>query len=221
MFKSKRRAIVIPQTEHARLAGIMAHFWGNENFDRPALNFSDFMLGVALHDRVYPEYDNLAINEVPEEIWLETQKKGILMSCDNAIVDMMCLLHSRRLLGFSEYVGTKEIIALANEEIEGNISRTEHTLAEFEWADRITRVCDSVAYVFSFEKALTMSLPVSPRVGSEETVTIDIVVGESGIIQISPWTFRVDSIEGYILGYELEAYPERLEAVYIPFSIVQ
>lgn len=221
MFKSKRRPIIIPQSEHARLAGIMAHLWGNENFDKPALKFSDFVLGVALHDRVYAEYDNLAINEVPEEDWLGAQENGILMTCDNPVIDLMSLLHSRRLLSFSEYAGTEALIELANEEIERNIIRTDHTLAEFEWADRIIRVCDSVAYIFSFEMAMKMSLPVSPRVGSEETVTIDIVVDESGIIQISPWTFRVESIEGYILGYEMEGYPERLEAVYMPFSLVK
>ena len=220
MFKSKHRPIVIPQSEHARLAGIMAHLWGNENFDRPALNFADFVLGVPLHDRVYPEYDNLPINEVPEEVWLDTQRKGILMTSDNPVIDMICLLHSRRLLGFSEYAGTEALIELANEGIERTLARTHYSLAEFEWVDRITRLCDSVAYVFSFEQALNMSLPVSSHVDSEATVIIEIAIDGQGSVQMSPWTFSVESIQGYILGYELEGYPERREAVYIPFSII-
>ncbi len=221
MFISKNRPIAIPQSEHARLSGIMAHFWGNENFDTPAFDFTDFVLGVTLHDRGYPDYDNLPIDGVPEDVWLGIQKDGILMQSDNPVVDMLSLLQSRRLLEFSEYAGTDELIDLANEHIEQTLKRTSHSLAEFEWADRITRICDSTSFIFSFEQPFTLSLPLSPRIDSEETVMINMTMEEIGTIKMSPWTFSVESIQGYILGYELEGYPERLEPIYLPFSIVQ
>ncbi len=35
MFKSKRRQIVTPQSEHLKLVGTLAMLWGNDQFDAP------------------------------------------------------------------------------------------------------------------------------------------------------------------------------------------
>ena len=64
MFKSKTRPLVLPQSEHARLAGLLAYHWGNADFDRPALDFASFVKGVAEHDRGYGVYDNAPIDGV-------------------------------------------------------------------------------------------------------------------------------------------------------------
>ncbi len=54
MIRSRRRAVVFPQADHARLADTLALAWR----DRPALPFDSFVRGVADHDRGYGEYDN-------------------------------------------------------------------------------------------------------------------------------------------------------------------
>jgi len=51
MFKSRKRSITIPQSEHARLSGFIARFWGNEQVDPPPVGKEAFTLGVTLHDR--------------------------------------------------------------------------------------------------------------------------------------------------------------------------
>jgi hypothetical protein len=50
MFKSKVRPIAIPQYEHGRLTGTLAAMWGNDDIDRPVIDFASFVRGVALHD---------------------------------------------------------------------------------------------------------------------------------------------------------------------------
>src|SRR5436190_17322232 len=61
MFKSKRRQIVIPQSEHLRLVGSLAMLWGNADFDLPPVEHVSMIAGMALHDRGYGQLDNSAI----------------------------------------------------------------------------------------------------------------------------------------------------------------
>jgi len=67
MFKSKLRPIVIPQSEHAKLAGTLALLWGNTSFDLPETDWLSFIAGVGLHDRGYGYLDTSAIDEMPFE----------------------------------------------------------------------------------------------------------------------------------------------------------
>lgn len=45
MFKSKLRALVIPQSEHLRVAGTRAMLWSNEAFYSPPIERSVMSLG--------------------------------------------------------------------------------------------------------------------------------------------------------------------------------
>ena len=69
MFKSKKRAITIPQSEHARLAGYLAYHWGNADVAPPPLDRVAFASGVTNHDRGYGHLDSMAIGEVDDAIW--------------------------------------------------------------------------------------------------------------------------------------------------------
>src|SRR5437868_3074723 len=53
MFRSRRRAVVFPQADHARFAGAIALAWR----ERPQLPFDSFVRGVADHDRGYGGLD--------------------------------------------------------------------------------------------------------------------------------------------------------------------
>ncbi len=59
MFKSTRRPIVFPQSEHLKLAGTLAFLWGNAQFEFPPLPPLSVIAGNALHDRAYGYLDNL------------------------------------------------------------------------------------------------------------------------------------------------------------------
>ena len=76
MFKSKTRAVVITQAELAKLSGILAYNWGNEEFDKPALDFNSFVEGVTFHDIAYCENDNYPISAMSREQWVELTLKG-------------------------------------------------------------------------------------------------------------------------------------------------
>jgi hypothetical protein len=65
MFVSKRRAIVVPQREHARLSGQLAAIWGNREVVRLPVDPTLLGLAVALHDRGYPPMDEISIGDVP------------------------------------------------------------------------------------------------------------------------------------------------------------
>jgi len=99
LFKSKTRDIVIPQAEHAKLSGILAYNWGNEEFDKPAFDFNSFVEGVKYHDIGYGEYDNSPLGELTLEQWADLTFKGTEISFDNPVVDIVTKLHLKRLLG--------------------------------------------------------------------------------------------------------------------------
>ncbi len=160
MFKSKQRRVVFPQSELGRLAGMFGSLWGNDAFDRPAFDFPSYVLGVTMHDRGYGQFDDSAIGEMSEETWLRTQEAGIVETMDNPIVEIVCLLHIRRLLGYDEEPENEPLIEQATAGIDLALKKTDHPLAAFQWADRITRLCDSMAFSFSFEEAETVQRPI-------------------------------------------------------------
>ena len=53
MFKSELKSIVVPQMNHAWFAGFLAYHWGNEQFDRPLLDFNSFVKAVGNHHLGY------------------------------------------------------------------------------------------------------------------------------------------------------------------------
>ena len=61
MFKSTQRPIVIPQSEHLKLAGALAQLWGNAEFELPPLPRLSVVTGIALHDRAFGYLDDLPV----------------------------------------------------------------------------------------------------------------------------------------------------------------
>ena len=96
MFKSKCRPIGIPQFEHARLAATLALHWGNKSFDRPELDFEDFVAGVALHDWQYGPIDHIPFSEISEDEWLDLMASGIDLEFSDPVVEVIAKLHMRR-----------------------------------------------------------------------------------------------------------------------------
>jgi hypothetical protein len=58
MFKSKRRSVVTPQSEHLKLVGTLAMLWGNDAFDAPPVERVSMISGMGSHDRGYGFIDN-------------------------------------------------------------------------------------------------------------------------------------------------------------------
>jgi hypothetical protein len=215
MFKSRTRPIIIPQAEHSRLSGVLAHLWGNPEIAAPPIDHAAFTLGVTHHDRGYGSFDTLAIGEVDDEIWLATQQHGIEVRLANATADSVALMHIRRLLSYADHAGAQPIIALAEQRIADTIARTPYTREVFEQADSITRLCDRIAFDFSFEAPSQFETPVFSD-GELRPIQVQI---EAGQINLHPWPLAVPAVRGFIIGYEASGYPERREPVLVEFTI--
>jgi hypothetical protein len=98
MFRSTERPVVYSQAEHARLAAVIAQAWGNAEYSRPPLPLDSFVRGVLLHDRGYGELDNDPIGEVGNERWLEIMRRGFAAEDGDPVVDLVAMLHIRRLV---------------------------------------------------------------------------------------------------------------------------
>ena len=98
------------------MAGILASLWGNDLFDRPAMDFQSFIKGVTFHDRGYGPLDYDPIGEVAPERWLTIQRQGITQEADDATANVIALLHMKRLVDRSgSEAPYDELVALARD----------------------------------------------------------------------------------------------------------
>jgi hypothetical protein len=217
MFKSKTRSIIIPQYEHGRLAGIFASLWGNQDFERPVVNFDSFVQGVTFHDWHYGVIDNLAIGESTEEDWLEIVEKGIAYWFDDPITDIIVKLHIRRLLNSQVSIARDSMIDQIEHRIAVRLPQTSFAREQFERIDRITKFCDQMAFDFCFETPMRTSLPVFADEKASKETNIAYEIKPGGQIEISPWPFLGKAFNGFVIGYHQQGYPEILKPEMIHF----
>lgn len=218
MFRSRRRAVIFPQAEHARLAGALAARWGNARFPRPPLDFLSFVKGVALHDRGYGFFDDDPLGGVSDERWMEITRRGFLMPEADAVADAVVKFHLKRLIGYSSDDRRQAIVSEWDQVIAEQVERRGGSRADFEQADRITNLCDSIAFDFCFEEPTRgqVELAVSPS----GYAPVRYQVAEGGLIRVAPWPFADAAVSGFIFAYEADGYPQRLQAILAPFACV-
>lgn len=213
MFISTERPIVIPQSEHLRLAGILAHKWGNSRFRLPKINRESFVLGVATHDRAFgfldtAEVGKLSVQERSAQVqmWLDT-------AYTNPEAELIVLLHVRRLLNAGELGALYEKL---DARIRDVVNENNLSLIEFEHADTITGLCDGVSFDFCFEYEIERTRSVFAA--SDKMIELTYKIKDHKIT-LDPWPFSVSVIEDYILGYEQSGYPKELQPVMLEFTV--
>ncbi|NND92523.1 MAG: DUF3891 family protein [Granulosicoccus sp.] len=228
MFVSKRRPVVFPQSEHARLAGTIAQYWGNEQFQRPEMPFDAFCAGVALHDFGYGllDTDNIVSMELSER--QRTFESLMGMRFDDPVVEIVAKTHVARLMNTS---GFASLEARCRQQLKELIAGTDLPADVFTNADTITRLCDSIAFDFCFEQDAGGSVAVAAEQTSAERVEvcyqIDFDSNELGVkcnnsvgcIRLSPWPLSADIVRGYLLAYEQSGFPEELNPCRVEFEI--
>ncbi len=219
MFISKVRPIAVPQAEHQRLAGALALAWGNADFERPAVPLESFVLGIGLHDRAYGKLDQSPIGVISEEAWQALTWRGFEQEWADPIADLITKRHLQRLASYSQSPERQAMAARMEEAIQTKIQ--EHGLDPelLRRIDRITNLCDSVAFDFSFEATTKGSIKIFAHNHSPEEVAVSYRV-EGGTIWLDPWPLSVERLNGYILGYQLEGYPQRLEPVLLNYQVI-
>lgn len=212
--------MIIPQAEHARLAGQLAARWGNEQFLLPPLHPTSFVKGVALHDRGYGHLDNYPLNQLPDEVWLRITQTGFFMPEADPIADIIAKMHLKRLMSHS----TAEREQALTREWEGIIAnlieQAEMDPAIFAWADHITELCDKISYNFCYEAPMSAQVEeiTNDINGPRESVTFSIA--DEGVIQVSPWPFAERTLAGFIFGYASEGYPQQLAPLLVPYRCI-
>jgi Protein of unknown function (DUF3891) len=218
MFKSKRRPIVTPQSEHLKLVGTLALLWGNADFDFPPVERLSMVVGMGFHDRGYGFLDNSPIGGMTDEEWAPIARRSFYTQYSDVTADMIAKYHFRRLAGHTNSEQRKALAAEFSREIEKQLAAHQLSKELFDRLDRITDLCDMLSFNFCFELPAEGSISVFPRNDAKDEVSIHYRV-EDGNIHASPWPFSVDTYEGYIVGYKLDGYPDQLDPVILPFHL--
>ena len=195
MFRSRRRDVVFPQSEHARLAAMLAWAAGRE----PRI-----VAGVLWHDRGYPPLDADGIGEMEPERWALLMRAGFEPETADPIVDHMARMHIHRLTK-----GTAPAVAAEFEPaLPASLERSGLTPEEAAAADFMTNLCDMVAFDFCLEE---------PASGSVAGVAYEI--DGQGAIRLDPWPLVPAELDGFIVGFLAEGYPERPAPLIVPFAV--
>lgn len=211
MFQSPIRNLILPQFEHSRLAGMLAWHWGNADFDPPALAFDSFARGVSLHDWHYGWLDNHPLGETSHAEWLTVAEAGVAIDYADPVTDVIAKYHLRRLIGTPKDVETENLLERLEAKINSRTNETPYPPAAFEWANQITRFCDSVAFNFGFEKRGWHKCPVCADNRTTEKTEIAYEIAEKSQIRFKPWPFSSSDFSEQVMTFPAEGYPERLE----------
>ena len=215
MFISKERPLVVPQSEHQRLAGILAKHWGNETFSLPPINRDSFVLGVATHDRAFGQLDTAALGQISEEDRVVQVDEWLNTPYTDPEAELVVLLHVRRLMDTLE---RQTLYQKLDTRIQAIATDNNLDLALYEQADTITDFCDLIAFDFSFESDTSRTVSVYQDQETKTDITYNLSQGK---VTLDKWPFNVSKIEGYILGYQQDGYPENLQPVVLDFEITQ
>jgi hypothetical protein len=220
MFKSKRRHIVVPQSEHLKLVGTLALLWGNTDFDFPPIERLSMVAGMGSHDRGYGFLDNSPIGGMADEEWIPIARRGFYMQYTDITADLIAKIHFRRLASHDISEKRKALSAEFSKEIEKQLAVHNLSKGLFDRVDRITDLCDSISFAFCFELPASGEISIFPRNNGDTEVSVHYHV-EDGIIRANPWPFSVASYEGYITGYKQDGYPGQLDPVILPFHLTR
>jgi len=218
MFKSSRRPIVIPQSEHLKLAGALALLWGNAQFELPPLPHLSVVAGIALHDRAYGYLDNIPIGEVDDDRWLAITRQGFFMPCADPIADLISRHHLFRLVSGHDMPSYNTLAQEMRLVIQQQIERNSLDAELLTKIDRMTKFCDKVSFDFCREEPAEGQVEVFTRYASTEIRVLRYQIMGSQIT-LDPWALQVEQYAGYLVGYQREGYPERLDGLVIPYHL--
>lgn len=218
MFRSKRRPIVTPQSEHLKLVGTLAMLWGNHQFDAPPIESKSMISGMGLHDRGYGYLDNSPIGGMTAEEWLPIARRGFNMQCSDVVADTIVKYHIRRLASSDPSETRKALTVEFSQAIDEYLDQHNLSQTLFERMDRITDLLDRLSFEFCFDAPASGSISLFPRNDGDTEINVQYHV-EDGEINVTPWPFSVDEHKGYLVAYQMDGYPERLDPVILPYLL--
>jgi uncharacterized protein DUF3891 len=221
MFRLRSPPVVVSQQEHARLSGELARRWGNEQFDRPALDFEAFVRGVTLHDWHYGEQDTLPLDaqgassrgEPFWREWLAIHARSETLHMDDPVVEAVAKMHIRRLLDDDEHPSAEKLRTMLDAQLVQLIESTGIARSVFGWADKITCACDLLAFYVFREDHTAGTFEAPTTRGTSDTVSIRFSMETGKRIEVDPWPFGCEAFELAYVAYKRELYPETSQPV--------
>lgn len=218
MFRLRNPDVVIPQREHARLAGLIAAQWGNAAFDRPSMDHAAFVAGVTLHDWHYADADTFPLDDLDDGLgdparqaeWIEIMRRGCDPVTADPVADCVAAHHVRRLLAREESAVAADLRARLDERISRRIDESAPVAADYQWADRITALCDLTAFDLFREGVREREVRVHPRRGSAVEITMRVTTTLAAQARLDPWPLAVDEMIVPMVAFERAGYPSRL-----------
>lgn len=218
MFRSQRRSIVTPQSEHLRLVGTLAMLWGNAEFESPPIDRNSMIMGMGWHDRGYGFLDNSAIGGMSAEEWNAITRRSFSMSHSDIVADTIVKYHVRRLASHDESAERKAMTAEFSQAIAEQLKKHGLSKTLFDRVDRITEFCDRISFDFCMDTPDSGRVSIFPRNGGDEEVTVHYDV-DDGEIRVRPWPFSVNHYEGYLIAYRLDGYPDVLDPFLLSYRL--
>jgi hypothetical protein len=176
------------------------------------LPFESFVCAVALHDRGYGELDADGIGEVPSDRWLDIQRRSCEPRSEDPVVDLVVDLHVRRLVGYSRTAGESGAAAEMEASLPNLLASAGISAEDAALADRITNLCDRVAFDFCVEEPAEGAVEVE---GDPVEYWID---GEGGVT-LDPWPLALQYLVGVVSAYRAVGYPRRPDPVPVLYRI--
>jgi hypothetical protein len=218
MFRSKQRQIITPQSEHLKLVGTLAMLWGNDQFNAPPIERNSMIAGMGLHDRGYGYLDNFPIGGMTAEEWVPIARRGFDMPCSDAVVDAIVKYHIRRLASNDPSEIRKALTVEFSHTIDEHLNRYNLPKTLFDRLDQITDLLDRLSFEFCFDAPASGAISIFPRSGENNEINVQYYV-DNGEINVTPWPFSVDEHKGYLVAYQMDGYPERLDPVILSYRL--
>lgn len=222
MFISKRNNVVYPQSEHVKLAVVIAEHWGNDEFSKPPVPFESFTKAVARHDDGYGHYDTsgvgLQTEDAIERIWRRCTSQNL----NDHFAEIIIKRHFMRLA--SKHSTFSRLVALHTEleqELAGLYKQHELDPHMFDVTDTTMNVCDAIAFSVCFEEAATRQLNVYADASDENPLNMTYSVDENHTICIDPYPLSEALITGTIIAYDQKEYPKVLLPNEIHYQIIK
>lgn len=224
MFKAKKTNLIIPQREHARLAGNIAIYWGNKIFDLPKIPLHSVVKGITFHQNGYDLLDTYPVKEMSDATLLNVFRNDFNVQMSNREAELINMFHQFRLVSKRLTIKPSEKFEKLQKEfeiaIENKLTSSKYSKGDFLWVDRITNLCDRISFNFSFGEETVETIPVYPKTESEEKIEIKHLLIDKNTIELDNWPFSSKQIRNVVIAYENKGYPKLLKAVLLEFRLI-
>ena len=221
MFISKIRPVVFPQTEHLKLAAVIARHWGNDEFAKPPVPNESFVRGVEFHDSGYGHFDIHAVGQQTEDNLLRLWRRCTAQSLGDPIAEIIVKRHFQRLsAAHTHFPGLAIYSHQLAEEADHMCHTRELDPKIFDMTDTIVNLCDEISFAFCHEDFATYQLDVyKQQPDLKQKITFTLMSNHS--IILDPYPLDEALISGNILAYDKNDYPNVLLEEQVEYQIMR